>query len=642
MSYTAKMWRYIIVAAHSPGKCMVCRIFVLLFIAGTFVPDTNAQEQFLPRQFPAETPFHLRAGTGTNGVAVADFNRNGHPDVYFVIPDSYLPQNQLTWNRLFANRGDGTFDDVTGDAGVTGNDSDLKESFLGRKLGASWGDFDNDGYPDLFLTHAGYDQLFRNNGDGTFTDITDSAGVAGPARHTSATALWFDYNNDGLLDLYVTVWWDYSSDRSPRNRMYENLGAGRFRDISAESGLDDEGHSWMAVALDVNGSGHLDLYVANDFGPNKLYINNGDGTFTEMTSEYGLEDEYDGMGVAIGDVNGNGLFDIFITNATEIYPRVQYNPLFVNTGNNLFINRAADSGVAEAGWGWGTEFFDHNNNGKEDLFVVNGYMKIAVEPNRFFRNESARDSIVFVDAGAEYGLDGMEEGRGVVVFDFTDNGFPDILVSNFIAPPVLYENPGVGGNWLKVELEGTVTNRNAFGTVVEIQVDDRSYKKYHHGAQFLAQNILPVHFGLADAEIVDRVIVHWLSGHVDVCEDIAANQRVYIRENYGIVDTDAPVTVKETVRPEDIRLIGNYPNPFNDKTQIRFVLDVPGEVELAVYTILGQKVGTVRKTFTEPGEKTITWGADGGRTAAGSSGVYLYRLSVNGGAAQSGRMILVQ
>ena len=236
----------------------------------------------------------LGSVTGANGVAVADYDGDGDQDIYLVVRAAYDASDTRTWSRLFANRGDGTFVDRTRESGAAGTAGVGLPNTAGNgaKLGAAWGDYDGDGDPDLYLTHAGPNQLLRNDG-GVFTDVTAEAGVAGGPTQLSTSALWADLDGDDDLDLYVGVWEDYpegGAERDLRNPYFENLGDGTFRERSSAAGLGDTGKTYAALPFDVDGDGDIDLYDANDFGVNRLYRNAGDGTFSEATAAFGLED----------------------------------------------------------------------------------------------------------------------------------------------------------------------------------------------------------------------------------------------------------------------------------------------------------------------------------------------------------------
>jgi hypothetical protein len=620
-----------------------CKTALLISILSMLVaPESGFAQQFRRRTQDAG----LGSVSRTNGVALADYDRDGDLDIYLVIQDSYAASDPRRWNRLFANRGDGTFFDITSKAGLAGRNSNAGQNpnGMGNKMGAAWGDYDNDGWPDLFLTHYGGNQLFHNNGDGTFTDVTAQAGVAARRTQFSSSALWFDYDLDGDLDLYVSIYAEFfttSNDRT--NKLYENLGNGKFMDVSAASGVADNGATWTTIAIDANNDGYLDLYLANDFGPNKFYLNNGDKTFQEKTADFGLEDRFHGMGLAIADCDGNGYFDIYLTNITEAGFDEEINPLFLNTGQNYFYNYSVQAGVSLAGWGWGTEFFDLENDGDDDLFVVTNNFTPEFA-NVLFRNQAESGTARFVKISPAVGLDDSTVARGVAVFDYDNDGDSDLLISNFFESPYLYENPMPRGNWLDIKLEGTVSNRDAFGTVVEVWANGRSYKKYHHGAQFLAQNIQPLHFGLGNAQNVERIAVRWSLGHVDEIGAVNVNQTIQIKEKSGIVSGVRASSTSQTPVPTTLRLIGNYPNPFNGETQIRFELGVPGEVELSIVNAQGQIVQMIKESFSTVGEKTMRWNGAGLNANLVSSGLYFYCLKLNNRAAgrSFGKMLYIK
>ncbi len=584
---------------------------------------------------------------GTNGVAVADYDRDGDLDVYFVVKDRFRANRPSTWNRLFANLGNGSFQDMTPIAGIAGRDSSTisNPTGMGQKMGASWGDYNNDGWPDIFLTHFGPDQLYRNNSDGTFTDVTTQAGLAGGKVHLSSSALWFDYDRDGDLDLYVSTYGDYSGnqDTDRRNRLYENIGNEAFLDVTEASGAGDSGATWTTIAFDANGDGHFDLYLANDFGPNTFYLNNGDKTFSEKTSEFGLEDEFHGMGLAVSDCDGNGLFDVYLTNITEAGSDVEINPLFLNTGQNFFTNGSVDAGVSLAGWGWGTEFFDLENDGDDDLVVATGNFQ-ADFVNELFVNKSTSDNPVFSEISHASGIADSQAARGVVTFDYDKDGDSDLLISNFFEIPALYENITSQGNWLKVELEGVSSNRFGIGGVITVQAEGKRISKYNHGAQFLGQSILPVHFGLGSAQMAERIEVLWPSGEVDVVENVEINQTIHLRERFGLVTDIAPSFEIRQVEPETLRFLGQYPNPFNHATRFQILLRESGDVELLIINIRGEIIKKIHKVFSNPGQKTISWDGTDLNARPVSSGIYFYRLRAgrNSNPDVTGRMLLLK
>ncbi len=459
--------------------------------------------------------------------AVADYDKDGDLDIFMVALNSFDENNPNTWSRLLKNNGDAGYEDVTLAAGFgqqyarTGTASEMWD-----KMGASWGDYDNDGYPDLLLTHFRKVELYHNQGDGTFIDVTEDSGIEDCYECHGSSALWWDYDNDGDLDLYISDW-------SLANRLFRNDGNNSFTNVSSETGLGDEGQTWASVPIDVNKDGWLDLYVVNDFRvANRLYVSVEGEFFIESTKEYGLEDYGDGMGITIGDYNNDGRFDIYLTNIF----RNKYNPFFVGTPSGMFNERAKELGVDNADWAWGTHFFDYDHDGDEDLYVVNGF-GADQNTNRLFKNMFAEGINGFNDLSETSGLNSIASAVGMEVFDHDNDGDLDILVSNthtvadFYENEVISEDKTVAPGWLKVALEGVISNKDAIGTTLEITVSGRKLHRYHHGAAIMAQSLKPVHFGFEQVEKIDRLLVKWPSGIINAFFDIPANQTITIVED---------------------------------------------------------------------------------------------------------------
>ena len=583
----------------------ICSVALLIVLSGLLVTDPAAQ-QF--RMMTAEAG--LSSVEKANGVAVADYDGDGDLDVYFVAYPQYDPAQQDTWNRLFRNNGDGTFAEVTAQAGVESRLTGMPRAQMGNKFGAAWGDYDNDGDPDLFLTQIGPDILYQNQGDGTFADVSAQANVAGSGTNHDTSALWWDYDHDGDLDLYISAW-------VGPNRLYENLGDGTFADVTAASNLGDTGQTWTSIPLDANRDGLLDLYVVNDFGANRFFRNEGEGVFSDATAAYGLGDEGHGMGVTVGDFNNDGLFDIYLTNDSDFF----LNPLYVGTEQGPFYEDAQAMGVSDADWAWGTEFFDYDHDGDADLYAVNGF---PTDPgtNYLFANMLAEhDQAVFEDRSVVSGTNGERDARGLAVFDYDGDSKLDLLVANWDGPPYLYRNETDAQGWLMIDLAGTVSNRNAFGATVRVTAGGRTIHRHHDGADFLGQSVKPLHVGLGAAEVVERIVVQWPSGLEEIVEGIAVNQRIRLVEGRGIATaTEAP----PADRP-GFALRGNAPNPFRDATTVSFQLAEAGAVEVAVFDLLGRRIRTLADGFLSAGTHRVAFEASGL-----PSGLYVIRFSAGG------------
>lgn len=516
----------------------------------------------------------LETAVESNGVAVADYDGDGDLDIYFVAYRQYDPADSTTWNRLYRNEGNGSFSEVTDAAGVAVRMTDYPKGQMGNKFGAAWGDYDSDGDPDLFLTQVGPDILFRNEGNGTFSDMTHAAGLVDDPTDHDVSALWWDCDGDGDLDLYVSSW-------IGANTLYSNQGDGTFVDVTETSGLGDLGQTWTSIPLDADQDGDLDLYVVNDFGRNQFYINVGDGTFDEVTTLAGLEDEGHGMGVTVGDFNNDGIFDIYLTNDAAHF----WNPLFVGRDDGTFYEDAEAMGVRNTEWGWGTEFFDYDHDGDVDLYAVNGF---PVDPgtNRLFTNQLMQTGhATFQNDSAISGADGERDARGLVTFDYDNDGDLDLLVANWEGPAALYRNDAAQGEWLQVELVGTTSNRAGVGAKLRIEANGQTQYRQHDGADFLGQSVVPVHVGLGSATMVQTLTVQWPGGGEDIIHNVAAGQRITIVQGQGVT-----VASEEGMQLESFRLAGVYPNPVQDAATLLFEASKPDHVELTVYDALGRTV----------------------------------------------------
>ncbi len=486
-------------------------------------------------------------------VSVADVNRDGWPDLYFTNSRFGYP------NALYLNVGNGQFRDVAAEAGV----ADLNREGEGVSMGAVWGDFDNDGWEDLLVYKWGYPQLFRNLGGMRFQDVTQAAGL----RHwiNANTAVWFDYDRDGLLDLYLGAYfrsdvnfWDLKTTRimhnsfefatnGGKNRLYHNLGGGRFEDVTDRMGVGSTRWTLAAAAADFNDDGWPDLYLANDYGPEELFLNQQGKTF--VLTRAGLSDDSkSGMAVALGDLLNRGRLDVFVTNISE--------PGYLFQGNNLRLNLLGEAGrfrniaegvVADAGWAWGAQFGDLDNDGWTDLVVVNGFIsadrdhdywyamsKIAGAKGNIF--EDARNwprigtaslsgyersrllinraSAGLKDVAEEAGLTDRYDGRAVALADLFNRGVLDLIVANQNGPALLYRNTvAAPHHWIAFHLVGTRSNRSAIGAEVTVEfAGGKQRRVVDGGSGFASQNDRRVHFGLGAATRVRRVVIRWPSG----------------------------------------------------------------------------------------------------------------------------------
>jgi hypothetical protein len=507
------------------------------------------------------------------GVSVADFDGDGWPDLYFTNSKVGEP------NALYRNRGDGTFEDVAASAGL----ADVNRPGDGVSMGSVWGDFDNDGREDVLVYRYGYLALFKNVDGRRFQDVTEQAGLH--RWLNSNGAIWLDYDRDGLLDLYVTAYfrndidlWHLSTTRimhnsfefatnGGKNLMFHNLGNGKFEDVTDKLGVGSTRWTLAAAAADLNEDGWPDIYLANDYGPEELYVNDHGQRFTLQTA--GLESESkSGMSVSLGDVFNRGHLDVFVTNISEKGYLFQNNNLRVNEltdpGQRRFHN-VADPVVADAGWAWGAQFGDLNNDGSNELFVANGFIsddpktsywysmsKIAGANARLFEDANTwpafghaslsgfERSRVYVNRGLAgwadvaqtVGATDLYDGRAVALADLSNRGALDVIVANQNQPAVLYRNrPDSSNHWIELSLTGTRSNRSAIGAEVVIETSGIKQRRVVDGGMgFASQNDRRLHFGLGHTDWVDRIVIHWPSGIQQVLANPAVDKILAITE----------------------------------------------------------------------------------------------------------------
>ena len=493
------------------------------------------------------TPEKRMIETMAGGLAVLDFDGDGRLDIYFTngaSTEDLRKAGPQHYNRLFRNEGDFRFSDATGLAGVPGE---------GFSMGAAAGDFDNDGDTDLFVAGVFRNTLYRNDGDGTFSDITAESGLA--STEWAVAAGWFDYDSDSLLDLFVVNYADwtlefdrYCGDRErglrvychPQyltpiaNRLYRNLGDGRFEDVTDRSGLAEHRGRGMSVAFgDFDGDGRQDAFVTNDNLPNFLFLNQADGTLSEeaLFSGAALLDHgrpVASMGVDVGDFDADGVVDIAVTAlSNETYP------LFRGDGGGAFRDVTIATGLARASRpyaGWGVVWGDFDGDGRLDLFTANSHVNDLVEHFEPFTYRQR--NTVFPGTSDGFG-EPVEVGaagafRGAAAADFDGDGFLDLVVSALGEPARLFRNTsGRGANWVELALVGTASNRDAVGARVRAAGQTRWVKS---AVGYASSRSGPVHFGLGGQEGPIEIEVAWPSGVVQTLGGVAVNRRTTVTE----------------------------------------------------------------------------------------------------------------
>ncbi|WP_232298919.1 CRTAC1 family protein [Granulicella tundricola] len=508
------------------------------------------------------SPQRYSIETMTGGVAAFDYDNDGLLDLFFT-NGAAIPSLEKTdasfSNRLFHNNGDGTFTDVTVKAGVAG---------LGYSMGVAAGDFDHDGYEDLYVTGVNHNQLLHNNGNGTFTDVTAKAGVlgnvAGVGKSWAVTAGWFDYNNDGLLDLLVVNYLNYDIKTAAScsehkiitfcspddfkglpNILYKNNGDGTFTDVSIPSHIADYTNKGMGVAFaDYDGDGRMDIFVSNDTFPNLLLHNNGDGTFTDEALNAGVA--YNemgrtvaGMGAEFRDLDNDGRPDIFHTAMFG-----DSFPLYKNLGEKQFDDATSSSGLTAPTsrmTAWGVGAYDFDNDGYKDLFTANSAIldnSLEVEhrpfllPNSLYRNlGNLRFADVSASAGGGFSVAAAH--RGAAFGDFNNDGRVDIAVTVLNGSPEILMNHTVTQNhWLMLKLVGVKDNRDGLGTKVTITSSHGSqYNQATTTVGYNSSSDKRVHFGLGDATVVDRIELSWPTGIKQVLTHVKADQILTVTES---------------------------------------------------------------------------------------------------------------
>ena len=477
-----------------------------------------------------------------NGVAVADFDNDNDLDLFVVAKERENQNEARTISRLFRNNNDGSFTDVTENSGLLNiiSGPSIEGEFLGldgAKFGVSWGDFNNDGFPDLFFTHVSNVQLFQNMGDGTFNDVTRFAGIDYSEECRATGATWFDCDNDGYLDIFISDW-----EGCDENSLFKNNGDGTFQKIQFTQ---DEvvAPSYTMLPFDFNSDGWMDMYVTNDKNfSNNLYINQAGNGFVDYAQSYGAANAFDDMGIAIGDIENDGDFDIFLTGISE-------NALLVNSGSNNYSEESLNFNLGGTSWSWGCKFADFDLDFDEDLLIVNGFRAI-VESNVYYENLLDEGKNEFKDSSVDVGLTEFTQSPENLPFDYDNDGDLDLFISNSDRESYFYENktinnPSSNFTWFKLELEGTISNRDAIGTKVEIKTPSGKLVRYHSGVGFISQSLQPVHFGLNGDNEVLELTIYWPSGLIDSYTNLAVNSTFKATEGVGIQNLYIQPSVKD-------------------------------------------------------------------------------------------------
>lgn len=529
-----------------------------------------------PKLDPKLTSIMPEVASMGASVSIVDFDRDGWPDIY--VTNSAIGSK----NHLYRNMHDGTFKDVAEEMGV----ADVNKEGTGVSTGAVWGDYDNDGYEDLFLIKWGKPELFHNDHGHGFTRVSEQAGL--PPWINANTAVWFDYDGDGLLDLFVGGYYSEDIDlwhikttrimpdsfeyakNGGRKYLFHNLGNGKFEEVSEKVGINSRRWALAAAAADLRGTGHPDLFIANDYGVSELYFNDGK-KFHEVGEQTGVGfAPKSGMNAAFGDILNQGKYSIYVSNISEDGILIQGNNLWVpkqgTSGNNTkYENLARDFGVELGGWSFGAQFGDLNNDGNLDLFLTNGY--ISLDRNRsywydFSKVAGGNSTIIgdakswpafngrslsgyqnkkvwlndgegkFVDVAQAVGVTDTHDGRAIAMADLWNRGVLDVVVANQNGPLLVYKNTVTPENkWIEFDLEGTKSNRSAIGAQVTMFWNGQEQVQYVSGGSgFAAQNDRRLHFGLGKDPKIEKAVIRWPSGKIQMLDNPVPNQIYKVKE----------------------------------------------------------------------------------------------------------------
>lgn len=558
------------------------------------------------------------------GIACADFNGDGYTDIYLVNAAG-------SPNQLYFNNGDNTFTEVGQASGVDNNFN---------SWGTVAGDLDNDGDIDIYVcNYKAPNNLYINDGTGKFTDMALQAGVTGSVLGSdsgySSSATMADFDNDGFLDLYVLNRAQQNTDYA--NNFYHNNGDGTFTDMTSWAN-----HSELQTALavgtcDYDNDGYMDIYVANEFGLDGFLRNNKNNTFTDLGPALNIPPTA-GMGVDYTDFDHDGDFEIYITNLG--------NDIFlVNNGDGTVTNRNTAVGITNGSMTWGVIIADYDNDGYDDIYAVNGGMfwpQLYPQKNVYYKNMG---NGTFVEKASLVGLgENLGDSRASAYLDINNDGFMDIIFLNILrdtddpndnvrGKAHLFLNQGNNNNWITLKLVGVQSNRSAVGAKVKVEAGSLiQLKEVHSGSSFASMHSLELGFGLKDNTSIDKITITWPSGNIQELTNLSVNQILTITEQNTVTGID---DITSSV-PKDYQLSQNFPNPFNPSTQIQFSIKENSFVTLKVFDVLGKEIATLVNKELNTGVYNFKFNAENL-----TSGIYFYKLTA-GKYTETRKMILLR
>lgn len=611
---------------------------ILIYLFISLPISTSAQTFFLKRSsdIGINHDFKVNDELIGGGAAFLDYNNDGHEDIYLTAG--------VGRDKLYQNNGDGTFREVGITAGLGITDDRVTVS-------VATGDIDNDGYREIFVgtSHIFGNLLFYNNGDGTFTEISQNAGIS-QDKSWSMSVSFGDVNLDGYLDIYVGNYIEtdrflYNAQNEVigfdhvcyTNYLYLNNGDKTFTEVSGTYGADDWGCALATTFTDFDQDGDVDMLVANDFGewvvPNRLLRNEYPlSYFADVSIQSNMDVGIYGMGIATGDCDQDGDLDYYVTNLGR-------NVMLMNIGDGTFSDVTTEAGIEDTysftnslSVGWGTAFADFDNDMDMDLMVSNGHVpsaafipNIEASPDKLYLNNG---DFTFNDYSQEANANDGSKGRGLIVSDYDNDGDQDYLVIpvNSVINPITIQNVILFQNqlenelnWLKVKLEGTTSNRDAYGAQIRIKVGDKKWlTEIQGGSSHASQNTSIAHFGMGDAMEADSLWVMWPGGNTQVFTNISANQQILIKENAEQYTTHIPTASL-------FKDLSISPNPFKDQLHINFSLSSASKVKIDLYNALGQQIANLTDELKPAGSHQLSW-----KSPALDQGVYYFRMEVNG------------
>ncbi|MDZ7265079.1 MAG: FG-GAP-like repeat-containing protein [candidate division KSB1 bacterium] len=545
------------------------------------------------------------SGNWDAGLAFGDLNNDGYQDLYI--------GNRFGSNALFMNQVGSRFMNIGRFAGV---------DYSGYTMGVSWADFNNDGNLDVYLCNYNLPNiLYKNKGDAIFADITGSAGVG--TELSSYHAVWGDYNNDGLVDLFVV-----NFGRDQPNILYKNNGDETFSDVTQVAGINSLPSQISRNAMwgDYDNDGFIDLYVVSQ-GQDVLYRNNGDGTFTDVTSKAQIYDSGNGHGCAWADYDNNGLLDLYVTNRDGV------SVLYKNIGDGTFVDVTTQSGLGIVQSAIGGSWADMDNDGDLDLFVTN----LWGQPNYLFFNNGTGEfeNIPLEEAGLH-----DFPATNATFGDYDNDGAIDLVMTlndSGVLGPCLYHNLGNSNHWLIANLIGSVSNRSAIGAKLRLKIGNRiQYREVSGGCGDFTFDSLPVEFGLGEAIQVDSLCIYWPSGIKQVLTNLQADQIITIEETSSAIEQPT-----HNHFHADFYLSQNFPNPFNPETIISYQMPIASQVEIGIYNVASEKIVTLVTGYQNAGYHQVIWNGCDEHHHPVPSGIYWYRMTA-GKFVQTKKMVLLR